>query len=214
MAASNAIGGQGVHGPRATRAGCWTAASESSRLDRSRGPLRARSTASAIASFDLPRRRQASGRRRSRRAAGRHRIRVWPSPVRRSSAGGSSSRARRVRSTVRSVMRAAAALCMAWISTPGSSRARIWLACRPWVRKPAGQRGADDDGDDGVPGVRARVIRVDGAGHGLVQARHLLDAPVGLAGQVDDGDDRPLDPIGGPSASTGRGLPAPGPAIR
>ena len=45
----------------------------------------------------------------------------------------------------------------------------------------------------GCPAVRARVIRVYGAGHCLVQSRHLLDAPVCLAGQVDHGDDGPLD---------------------
>ena len=100
-------------------------------------------------------------------------------------------------STVRRVMRAAAALCMAWISTPGSSRARICWACRPCARNPPDSAVPDHDGHHRVTGVAGAVVRVDGGGDGLVQPGHLLDAAVGLAGQVDDGDDGPLARRGG-----------------
>ena len=110
---------------------------------------------------------------------------------------------------------------MAWISTPGSSRARIWLACRPWVRNPPDRAVPDDERDDGMSRGAGCVVGVDGGRHRLVQARHLLDAPVGLAGQVDDGDDRPLRasrPVGldevahgsGPAPATRSGRPVPG----
>ena len=78
--------------------------------------------------------------------------------------------------------------------------------------EPAGQRGADDDGDDRMPSVAGRVIRVGGRRHGLMQACHFLVAAVGLAGEIDDGDDGPLVlgvPVGVDDA---RGRPGPGQA--
>ena len=52
-----------------------------------------------------------------------------------------------------------------------------------------GQREPDHDGHRRVTGVARAVIRIDGGGDGVVQPRHLLDAAIGLAGQVDDGHD-------------------------
>ena len=62
-----------------------TAASESSRLDRSSGPLRARSDGVVDRGADRLDVVLAWGRRRCRPSAGRRRSRAWPSPRRRSS---------------------------------------------------------------------------------------------------------------------------------
>jgi hypothetical protein len=54
------------------------------------------------------------------------------------------------------------------------------------------QGGADDQGHDRMSGHAGRRIGVGGRGERKVDAQQCLEAPIGLALDIDDGDNRPL----------------------
>ena len=88
-------------------------------------------------------------------------------------------------------MRAAAALCMAWIYHAGIVEGEDLLCLQPVRQESAGQGLAHDDRHHRVAGDPGGGVGVHGGGDGLMQPGHFLDPAVGLAGQVDHRDDCP-----------------------